>query len=79
MYYSTAIFTGFIIIAMLLIRPQNLLLGRAIVFAVALVLIVLTLPYRKGLAIAFDYFSELRFGDRPELRLRNSAETSRRS
>ncbi len=60
MYYSTAIFTGFIVIAMLLVRPANLWLGRFVVFLSAFVLIVLTLPYRKGLALAIDYLSERR-------------------
>lgn len=71
MYYSTAVFTGVIILAMLLIRPANHAFGRLVIFAVAFFLIVLSLPYRKGLAIAFDYLSELRFGNRPELRLRD--------
>lgn len=70
MYYSTAIFTGVIIISMFLVRPENLWLGRSIVFAFAVVFIVLTLPYRKGVAIALDYYTELRFSGRADLQLR---------
>lgn len=58
MYYSTAGFTGFIIIAMLLLEPENIWLARAIVLVAAVVFIVFTLPYRKGLALAVDYLSE---------------------
>ncbi len=60
MYYSTAMLTGVIVILMFLIRPANLWLGRLVVFATALVLIVLSLPYRKGIALAIDYLSEHR-------------------
>lgn len=58
MYYSTAIFTGLIIIAMFLIQPENIWLARAIVLVAAVVFIVFTLPYRKGLALAVDYLTE---------------------
>jgi len=58
MYYSTAGFTGLIIIAMLLIQPENIWLARAIVLVAAVLFIVLTLPYRKGLALAVDYLTE---------------------
>jgi len=60
MYYSTAGFTGLIVGVMLLFRPANLWLGRLAVFAAALVGIILTLPLRKGLALAIDYLSETR-------------------
>lgn len=78
MYYSTAIFTGVIIISMFLIRPENLWLGRSIVFAFAVVFIVLTLPYRKGVAIALDYYTELRFSGRADLQLREPTDTGPR-
>ena len=58
MYYSTALFTGFIILAMLRIRPQNLWLGRTLVLVAAVAFIVGSLPYRKGLALAIDYLSD---------------------
>ena len=58
MVSTTAGFTGFIIIAMLLLQPDNIWLARAIVLVAAVLFIVLTLPYRKGLALAVDYLSE---------------------
>jgi uncharacterized protein (DUF983 family) len=62
MYYSTAIMTGVVILAMLLIRPHSLWLGRTVVFVAAMALVLLTLPTRKGLAVAVDYLTELRSG-----------------
>lgn len=62
MYYSTALFTGVIVVGMLLLTPDNLWLGRAVVVAAWLAMIFLSMPYRKGLAIAIDHLSE-RFYD----------------
>ena len=58
MYYSTAFLSGMIIIAMLLVVPANRWLGRAAVLAAWLVLMLLSLPRRKGVAIALDYLTE---------------------
>lgn len=55
MYVSTAVLTGFFFIAMLLYRPPSLLTGRIALFSGGLLLIGLTLPYRKSLALALDY------------------------
>ena len=58
MYISTAALTGMIVVAMLLIRPSSLWVGQAVVFPVALALIVGSLPHRKGLAVALEYLVE---------------------
>lgn len=55
MYLSTAGMTGIILICMFLLRPNDLLLGRAIVGAGAVGLIVATLPIRKGFSLALVY------------------------
>ena len=55
MYMTTAGLTGVLIVAMLLIHPANLWLGRFVLFAAAVLLILGTAPYRKGLALALDY------------------------
>jgi hypothetical protein len=55
MYMTTAGLTGVLIVAMLLIHPANLWLGRLVLFAAAVLLILGTAPYRKGLALALDY------------------------
>lgn len=60
MYLSTAGLTGVIVIGMLLLRPFNLLLGRAMLAAVALIAIPLTVPWRKGLAVAFNHLLDRR-------------------
>jgi len=55
MYMSTAGLTGVLVVAMFLVRPQVVWLGQLAVCAVALVVIVLSLPYRKGVAVALGY------------------------
>ncbi len=62
---STALLTGFMIVMMLLFPPANRVVGYVLVGIGWLVLIVLTLPYRKAVAIALDYL----FEDRPGLLL----------
>src|SRR5256885_7324536 len=55
MYFSTAFLTGLLVIAMLLTRPQNLVVGRIFVVAAALGLYLVTMPLRKAIAIAINY------------------------
>jgi len=63
MYMSTAGLTGFLVVCMFLLRPRIVWLGQIVVGAAALVTIVLTLPYRKGVAVALDYLIERRTGE----------------
>ena len=58
MYVSTAGLTGLIVFGMIYLRPVDVLLGRWTVFAIALTMIPLSLPFRKGLAVAINYLSE---------------------
>ena len=58
-YLTTAGMTGAVIIGMLLFRPLDIVVGRTVLAMVALVVIVASLPSRKGLAIAFNYYIEL--------------------
>ena len=58
MYMSTAAITGIFVILMILFRPQNKNLGRAIVAVGAITAFFFTNPYRKSLAIALDYWVE---------------------
>jgi len=62
MYLSTAGLTGVVIVGMLVLRPANLTLGRFTLAAAATTAIVLTLPARKGAAVALNYFIEVRTG-----------------
>lgn len=62
MYLSTAGLTGVVVVAMLVIRPESLILGRAVLAAVATVAIVCSLPARKGAAVSLNYFIETRAG-----------------
>jgi len=61
MYISTAAMTGAIVLAMLLIHPPNKPLARVVVLVASLALILFTLPYRKGLALAMEYLIDLRW------------------
>jgi len=70
MYLSTAGITGVIVAGMLLLPPANRWLGRGVVLAVAIVLILGTLPLRKSLGIAIEYLVDLRSDHRDDLRLR---------
>jgi uncharacterized protein (DUF983 family) len=60
MYMSTAAITGLFVIAMLLIRPRSLLLGRIGIGVTALLVFLVTNPIRKGIAIALDYYVDTR-------------------
>ncbi len=56
MYMSTALLTGVGIFLLFLWKPENLFLGRLLMAAVALLIIVGTLPIRKGVAVALEYW-----------------------
>ena len=58
MYMTTAGLTGLLVVAMFLIRPRGVWRGQIAIAAAALVLIVLSLPVRKGLAVAISYLLE---------------------
>jgi hypothetical protein len=55
MYMSTAGLTGLLVVTMFLLRPRVLWIGQLLVCVAAVVLIGLSLPYRKGIAVALDY------------------------
>src|SRR5215210_2774275 len=58
MYMSTAGITGSLVVAMFLIRPRVIWIGQIVVSLAAVAVIGLSLPYRKGIAVALDYFIE---------------------
>jgi hypothetical protein len=62
-YMTTAGLTGVIIVLMLLIDVPSVMLGQVGVLALWFVLIMLTLPVRKALAISLDYYLERRRAD----------------
>lgn len=59
-YMTTAFLTGIIVLWMFLYPITNHLLGQTIVVVGWFVMIVLTLPHRKGIAIAIDYILDER-------------------
>ncbi len=62
MYLSTAFLTGLIVVAMLfVIRPSHWA-SRAVVLPLALVVILGSLPYRKGFAIGIEFLIERHWG-----------------
>ena len=67
MYVTTAGLTGFIIVGMLLLRPPSVFVGRLVVAMTAIVLIFMTLPYRKGVAIAIHFISECVWREDPDV------------
>lgn len=60
MYMSTAGLTGVLVVCMFLLRPRIVWVGQIVVCAAAILVIGLTLPYRKGIAVALDYLVERR-------------------
>lgn len=58
-YLTTAGMTGAVIAGMLIFRPFNLVVGRTLLVLIALIVIVASLPSRKGIALAFNYYIEL--------------------
>ncbi len=63
MYLTTGFFTGLIVVAMLIFRPDNQMAGRIAVGVAATILIVCTLPARKGVAIALEYLIQRQHAD----------------
>ena len=59
-YMTTAFITGLIVLAMLLFPPKNHALGLVLVVTAWFFGIVLTLPFRKSLALSFEYYFENR-------------------
>jgi uncharacterized protein (DUF983 family) len=55
MYMTTAGMTGVLVVIMFLLRPKVLWIGQVVVVIAALVLMGLSLPLRKGVAVALDY------------------------
>ncbi|HWN42429.1 MAG TPA: DUF983 domain-containing protein [Thermoanaerobaculia bacterium] len=55
MYMSTAGLTGTIVVIMFLLRPRVLWVGQLLVMVAAVLVIGVSLPLRKGVAIALDY------------------------
>lgn len=60
MYMTTAGLTGVFVVVMFLVRPRVVWAGQLAVLAAAFVVIGLSLPLRKGLAVALDYLVERR-------------------
>jgi uncharacterized protein (DUF983 family) len=58
MYMTTAGLSGILVVAMFLVRPRVVWVGQAAVCVAAVALIGLSLPYRKGIAVALDYWIE---------------------
>lgn len=64
MYVTTAGLTGALLLFMFLINPSTILLGQIIMGFLAVLVIVLTLPHRKSLALALDYYFEKSFEEK---------------
>jgi len=67
MYLSTAGLTGVVVIGMLSLRPLDVLLGRVTLAATAILAIPLTVPWRKGLAVALNYLLDRRAHEGPHV------------
>jgi len=60
MYMTTAGLTGVLVVLMFLVRPRTIWVGQIVILAAAIVVIGLSIPLRKGVAVALDYLIELR-------------------
>lgn len=58
MYMTTAGLSGALVVAMFVIRPRVVWMGQILVCLAAVAVIGLSLPYRKGIAVALDYWIE---------------------
>lgn len=59
MYMSAGAITAtFIISTYMMTPPENIMLGRICVAAFALILFFITMPVRKSLAIAIEYYTD---------------------
>ena len=61
-YVSTAALTGVVIVAVVFFRPFDVVAGRFLLAIGAALLIVATLPLRKGLAIGLNHYLDTRMG-----------------
>jgi hypothetical protein len=68
MYISTALITGLFLLPMLWVKPTHQWLWRILIVLVALAIYVVTSPTRKGFAIAFDYWIELRWNNEGQVK-----------
>jgi hypothetical protein len=50
--------TGVVVVGVVVLRPFNVFVGRIVLACIAMALIVLTLPIRKGVAIALNHYVE---------------------
>ena len=60
MYMSTGFVTGIFIVGMFIVIPKDIQFGKLILLVLSLLLFVITHPYRKGLAVAIDYYVDSR-------------------
>lgn len=60
MYISTGFITGVFIIGMFFIIPKDLQHGKVILLVLSLLLFIATHPFRKGLAVAIDFYVDSR-------------------
>jgi uncharacterized protein (DUF983 family) len=58
MYMTTAGLTGVLVVSMFLLKPKAVWIGQLTICAAALVVIVLSLPFRKAVAVALNYLLE---------------------
>jgi uncharacterized protein (DUF983 family) len=64
MYVTTAGLTGVIIVGMFLIAPRFVLAGQIFVGLAAVLFIVGTIPYRKGIAISIEYLIDTNWAEK---------------
>jgi uncharacterized protein (DUF983 family) len=72
MYITTAFLTGLFILVLVFYRPAHTIAWRVGLIIGAFVVILGSLPYRKGMAVALDYLSELCWNNDRGLRIRES-------
>lgn len=64
MYVSTALVTGLILSVMFFVQPENLYLARGILLLSSMAVLLGSVPSRKSIAIALDYWVELKSNEK---------------
>ncbi len=71
LYFSTALITGLYVMAFLIVGFPSSWWARTVIILTALLLMWVTLPWRKGLAVALDYWNDWRANPESELKLQD--------
>ena len=70
MYLSAALIIGVVVVGMFQLKPASIAVGQLVVAAVVVGTIGISLPYRKGVAVALNYLVDLKANNFRDLNIR---------